>query len=107
MRIAIDFDGTLCEEEYPNIGRGNTNVIAKVWEAIEKGHVLTLWTCRQGKLLEKAVQWCKELGLNFRYYNGQSEKDLEHYGNSRKIGSDLYVDDKSPGSIEYFLGMKL
>jgi hypothetical protein len=73
---------------------------------------IALWTCREGKSLEEAVQRCKEQGLEFdaindntpqeKKYQEERAKEGEIFA-TRKIYADIYVDDKSPGSIEYFL----
>ena len=105
MIIAIDFDGTLCEFAYPRCGKPNKRVINKVKKNQYK-HTFILWTARSGKLLKKAIKWCKEQGINFKYANMNDPRML-CYGDNRKIGADFYIDDKSPGSIEYFLKMKL
>ena len=48
--IAIDFDGTLCENNYPDIGEPNWNVIYQAIQEQKHGAGLILWTCREGKL---------------------------------------------------------
>lgn len=63
--IAIDFDGCLCVDAYPDIGAPNLAVIAKAKERQAAGAGLILWTCREGKLLEDAVAACAEWGLRF------------------------------------------
>ena len=47
--IAIDFDGTLCENKYPEIGLPRWGVIFKALSEQENGAALILWTCRTGK----------------------------------------------------------
>lgn len=46
--IAIDFDGTLCENKYPEIGLPRWGVIFKALSEQENGAALILWTCRTG-----------------------------------------------------------
>lgn len=65
MIYAIDFDGTLCTDEYPKIGAPRYEVIAFARAAKRAGDRLILWTCREGKELAAAVEWCSELGLTF------------------------------------------
>jgi len=45
--LAIDFDGTLCRETWPEIGEPNLPLIAALKEAQTQGYRLTLWTCRE------------------------------------------------------------
>ena len=108
MIISVDFDGTLCEENYPDIGDCKPEVILKVKEAKEKGHIIILNTCREGGNLDRALCWLRVCwGLVFDYVNENTEEGIKKYGDCRKIGADLYVDDLAPGSIEYFLKLKL
>ena len=57
--IAIDFDGCLCVNAYPGIGAPNWAVIAKAKERQTAGAGLILWTCREGTLLQAAVDACR------------------------------------------------
>lgn len=93
---AIDFDGTLFEEEYPGIGAPIQETIDYVKHLKEEGVQLILWTNREGALLEDAVDACKSVGLEFDAINQNLQWRIEIYGNDcRKIGADVYIDDKS------------
>ena len=102
MIIAVDFDGTLCEEDWPDIGPAHKLVINTLIELQKKGNKLILWTCRNGKLLNDAVNWCKDQGLIFDAVNENLPEVLEAYGgnDSRKITADYYLDDKAIGMSE-------
>ena len=54
--FGIDFDGTLCENDFPNIGEPNWVIINYVKKLKECGHYIGLWTCREGKILDEAVE---------------------------------------------------
>ena len=61
-----------------------------------EGCRIVLWTCRCGRELEQAVQWCEEFGLEFDKVNRNTDEILEKYGSdSRKIYADVYIDDKA------------
>lgn len=103
---AFDFDGTLCEEAYPDIGRPNKTMIRYAKKLKKKGNHLILWTCRNGKMLENAVMWCKEQGIEFDAVNQNLPEILELFGSdSRKITADYYVDDKLLGIHPILLSM--
>lgn len=94
--FAIDFDGTICENKYPEIGKPIQPIIDFCKNMKADGHKLILWTCREGKLLAKAIVWCFEHGLLFDAYNANLPERIEQYGTDpRKIGADFYVDDRS------------
>lgn len=94
--IAVDFDGTLCENKYPEIGEPNWLVIFAAKAEQEKGAKLILWTCRAGKELAEAVEVAGCWGLTFDAINENLPERIEQYGNDpRKIGADEYWDDRA------------
>jgi len=110
---AIDYDGTLFTLSWPKLGEPRKEVIKKVKEFEKAGADIVLWTCREGKSLQEALSRCSQEGLQFvsvnesspsakEYQDSQLEANGDIFG-LRKVYADIYVDDKSPGSIEYFL----
>lgn len=97
MIFAIDFDGCLCENCYPAIGKPNTHMISFCKELKKEGHELILWTCREDKELQEAVKWCSEHELIFDAVNDNLPRIVEEWGgsNSRKIFAHAYYDDRS------------
>ena len=96
MIYAIDFDGTLCTDEYPKIGAPRYEVIAFARAAKRAGDRLILWTCREGKELAAAVEWCSKLGLTFDAVNDNLSDNISRHGNNcRKVYADQYIDDRS------------
>ena len=94
--IAVDFDGTLCYSNWPELGAPNTMLIDYLLQEKAAGSKLILWTCRAGKDLADATEWCREQGLTFDAINDNLPEIIELYGNnSRKITCDYYIDDKS------------
>ena len=94
--IAVDFDGTLCFSNWPELGEPNGRLIEFLRTWREKGNKLILWTCRAGEPLENAVSWCREQGLVFDAINDNLPETIAYYGNnSRKITCDLYIEDKA------------
>jgi len=93
---AIDFDGTLCENAYPEIGEPKQKIIRFCKARKVEGHKLILNTCREGGLLAKAAAWCGNWGLLFDEYNENLPELIAQYGTDcRKISADFYIDDKS------------
>ena len=96
MIFAVDFDGTLCNINYPELGEPIDIVIDFCLQRREEGHKLILWTCRCGKYLEEAVAWCKEQGLEFDAVNENLPEMIEAFDNDcRKVFADYYIDDKN------------
>ena len=92
---AVDFDGTLCENEWPGIGKPNYTLIQILKALRENGNKIILWTCRTTDRLNEAVAWCKEQGLEFDAVNENLPEIIGQFGTeSRKVFADVYVDDK-------------
>lgn len=99
MFIAIDFDGTLCESVFPEIGKPKHKTIDWVRKRAKEGHILILWTCREnipeGNYLAQAIDWCADHDIFFDYVNQNPECDFGHPEKVRKIVADIYLDDKA------------
>ncbi len=94
--IAIDFDGVLFSDAYPEIGIPNFVAIARAKQEKRRGAGLILWTCREGDLLQAAIDACQEYGLTFDAINESLPDWLEAFGNRpRKVGASEYWDDKA------------
>ena len=91
--VAVDFDGTLSlDSQYPNIGRFNTRLYEALMKLKGIGWSIVLWTCREGKELKEAVEWCANNGLKFDAIN---ENPPEVSFKSRKVVADMYIDDRA------------
>ena len=98
MIIAVDFDGILCENRFPEIGKPNYDMISFVRELIDKGHEVVLWTSRVDQPLEDAVDWCEDRGLHFCAVNDNAPSNKTKYkrmhpSGTRKVYADVYIDD--------------
>ena len=102
MKIAVDFDGTIVEHRYPEIGKTMLFAFETLRELQKRKHELILWTYRAGKELDEAVAFCEKNGIVFyavNKNNPEEEFDLETI--SRKINADVFIDDRNVGG---FLG---
>lgn len=101
MTIAIDFDGTVVEHRYPSIGEEIPFATETLRMLIQEQHKLILWTVREGKLLDEAVEWCRERGVEFyainRDYPEETLENNNHF--SRKLKVDLWIDDRNLGGL--------
>ena len=94
--IAVDFDGTLSLERYPNVGKPYKELFETLINEKRRGSRIILHTCRTGQVLEDAVNFCKEHGLEFDAINENLPENIEYYGgDTRKINADVYIDDKA------------
>ena len=95
--FAIDFDGTLVENNYPEIGKPKLNIINFCKERQRLGDTIILWTCRTGRYLEEALEFlCNRYTFIPDYINENAPYDKEIYPiEGRKINADYYIDDKA------------
>ena len=94
--IAVDFDGTLCKNNWPEIGAPNEELIEYLCNRHKDGDKLILWTCRVDEMLQKAVEWCKERNLIFDAVNENLPEIIESFGSdTRKIFANEYIDDRN------------
>lgn len=100
MTIAIDFDGTIVEHRYPQIGPEIPFATDTLKMLMRDRHRLILWTVREGKLLEEAVEWCRQRGVEFYAVNQDyPEEEKGDKGFSRKLKADLFIDDRNLGGL--------
>lgn len=96
MILAIDFDGTIAQTQYPHIEKANERLIdfLKVWQ--ETGNIVILNTCRHDDDLMDACSYLYDnYNFIFDYVNENVPELIEKYGDTRKIAADIYVDDKN------------
>lgn len=102
MIIAVDFDGTIVEHKYPEIGKEKPFAIQTLKRLQSERHMLILWTVREGKLLDEAVDFCRKRGLEFYAVNANNPDEQKKDSQStpcRKLRADLYIDDCNIGKL--------
>lgn len=112
--IAIDFDGTLCPWDFPNIGKPSKvhiMIIKYLRKAHELGAIICLWTCRSNGVqghnyLDEAVMHCDNNEIPIDYINDSPNTVGYEDWYSRKIFANEYIDDQSIGGIDMFLDQK-
>lgn len=92
--LAVDFDGTLCENAWPGIGAPRQDVIDRLKAEQAAGAKTILWTCRRGAKLTRALLWCLQHGICFDAVNENlPEVVIAFGGDCRKIYATEYWDD--------------
>ena len=100
MTIAVDFDGTIVEHNYPKIGREMPFAVETLKMLAQDGHRLILWSVREGHLLKEAVEWCRERGLEFYAINKDFPEETHRHDHfSRKLKAELFIDDRNLGGL--------
>lgn len=102
MVIAVDFDGTIVEHKYPQIGKEIPFAIATLKKLQAERHLLILWTVRENDLLEDAVEYCRKRGLEFYAVNANHPDEQVKPNQAspcRKVRADMYIDDCNVGKL--------
>ena len=101
LKIAVDFDGTIVEDRYPSIGKPQLFAFETLKALQKQQHQLILWTVREGKALQEAVDFCKKHGVEFYAVNKNFPEEELEPEQSRKLNVDYFIDDRNIGG---FLG---
>jgi hydroxymethylpyrimidine pyrophosphatase-like HAD family hydrolase len=99
IKIAVDFDGTIVEHAYPDIGKEMLFAFQTLKELNKLGANLILWTFRTGKELDEAVEYCRKNGVEFYAVNKNYPEEVFDETISRKINADIFIDDKNAGGF--------
>lgn len=100
LKIAVDFDGTIVEHRYPEIGKEILFAFETLRALQKQKHQLILWTYRSGKELEDAVEYCRRNGVEFYAINSSyPEEEFDEEYDSRKIDADIFIDDRNIGGL--------
>ena len=95
MYIAIDFDGTCAEHEFPAVGVDVPGAADVLKELIEAGHDLILWTMRSGTYLDDARKWFDK--HNLALFGVQTNPTQLEWTTSPKAYAHIYIDDAALG----------
>lgn len=100
MLIAVDFDGTIADHRYPDIGAEVPGAFKWLRALAEAGAKLILWTMRcdsdrSGPTLTQAVEFCRKNGVEFYCVN--CNPDQKTWTDSPKCYAQLYIDDAAFG----------
>ena len=99
IKIAVDFDGTIVEHQYPEIGKEKLFAFQTLKELGKLGAMIILWTFRTGKELDEAIEYCRQNGIEFYAVNKNYPEEIFDETVSRKINADIYIDDKNIGGF--------
>lgn len=101
MTIAVDFDGTIVENRYPDIGDELPFATDTLKMLINEHHRIILWTVREGETLDEAIEWCRKRGVEFYAVNKDYPEETQQANQvfSRKIKADVFIDDRNIGGL--------
>lgn len=99
---AIDFDGTIVSNKFPDIGELNQVAYAFIKELKKRRDKWILYTMREGKALDEAVLFLKKLGISPDSVNDNLQELKKFFGNNpRKVFANVYIDDHNAGGLVF------
>lgn len=101
MIIAVDFDGTCVEHDYPDVGLDVEGAVDTLQELNKRGHKLILYTMRSGDKLDKATKWFKDRKIALWGINENPEQ--HEWTSSPKPFANIYIDDAALGCPIMFI----
>ena len=100
MIYAIDFDGTIAENKFPEIGEIKPEAKEFILKLQERGDKWILYTMREGMYLGHALCFLIAQGLIPNAVNDNLPEMKELYGNNpRKVFANVYIDDHNAGGL--------
>lgn len=99
--IAIDFDGTIAEHRFPEIGAEVPGAFEWMKKFQQAGAKLILWTMRSDgaprdrDVLTEAVLFCEQKGIVF--FGVNENETQHHWTTSPKCYAHIYIDDAALG----------
>lgn len=113
MVIAVDFDGTLYQNatSFPTVsgGKWNMPLISKILEIQKDNDTIQwiLWTCREGKEVDIALEALKPFGIRWDSVNDGSPLCVALLKcNPRKVIADLYIDDRAANVSDALMSLE-
>lgn len=99
--IAVDFDGTCVEHNYPAVGMDVEGAVDVLKALNKRGHRIILNTMRSGEKLEAAERWFRDRKIELWAVNRNPEQ--EEWTSSPKVYADFYIDDSAVGCPIMFI----
>ena len=99
--IAVDFDGTCVEHDYPEVGMDVEGAVEVLRALNDKGHRIILFTMRSGAKLEAAIKWFKQRKIGLWSVNNNPEQ--KEWTDSVKVYAHYYIDDSALGCPIMFI----
>ena len=102
--IAVDFDGTIVEHDYPRVGKLLPDAKEIINKLYGEGHTILIWTVRSstGDAVNEAIRFLNDNNINFHYINHDADEITSNPAwtdYSRKIYADVYIDDRNLGGL--------
>lgn len=100
LLLSVDFDETCARiGNFPEILGEVPGAIAALKELHADGHRIQIWTCRHDEHLDHAREWLDANNVPYERINENCPSLIDTWGDTRKMGADIYIDDKMLGGL--------
>ena len=105
MIFAFDFDGTIVEHIFPEIGPLRKNAVEVINRLYDEGHTIIIWTVRShtDNKVDEMKAYLDKIGLKYHKINEDADEVANHpdfTDFSPKVYADVYVDDRDYKGID-------
>jgi len=92
---AVDFDGTIVENRYPEVGKTRPNAKEGMQFLRDQGFSIVIWTCRDQDGQREAREFLDARGIPYDYVNENDPrvKSFIPVPPYPKVYASLYIDD--------------
>jgi hypothetical protein len=97
--LAIDFDGTIVDHAFPDIGEIKPDAKEIINRLYEEGYYICVWSCRTGFNLIDAVNWLNDNGIQYHKFNEGPPLECVGFSSHPKIYANIYIDDSNLGGL--------
>lgn len=96
MILAIDFDGTIVDDRYPQIGNLRKDAAETIQQLHADGHYIIIWSCRTDRKKYEMMDYLVQNDIPYHQINKSNPDNVAKYGiDTRKVYADVYIDDKA------------
>ena len=94
--LAIDFDGTIATDSFPEVGTLREDADVIIRKLYEDGHDIIINTCRTGKYEGLAEYFLVDNNIPYHFINSNLPRVIDTYKQDcRKISADFYIDNRN------------
>lgn len=97
--LAIDFDNTIVNNEFPEIGDLKLYAREVINQLAKEGYYIIIWTCRGSFELNEVRHWLTHNDIHFDKINENAPYEMVGFTPHPKIYADVYIDDRNIGGV--------
>ncbi len=97
--LCVDFDGTIVEHEYPDMGELKEGAKEYINKLYDEGYYIIIWTCRAGYPLVDMINFLDDKGVKYHKINENAPFEMIGFKPSPKVFCNIHIDDTNLGGL--------